>query len=107
MQGIAEEANNQPESATEEVDEKAEQAAPKLAPAIHLLSKATDEVGRPVQRTVDESGNIVEAALDESGELIDEDIVGNVNDLPSEEEYMNEEGETVRTVKEETGPSFI
>jgi hypothetical protein len=52
---------------------------------------------------VDESGDIVEATLDESGELVDEDIVGNVNDLPSEEEYMNEEGQTVRTVKEETG----
>jgi pyruvate/2-oxoglutarate dehydrogenase complex dihydrolipoamide acyltransferase (E2) component len=56
-----------------------------------------------VQRTVDESGDIVETTLDESGELVDEDIVGNVGDLSSEEEYTNEEGNTVRTVKEETG----
>ena len=52
---------------------------------------------------MDESGDIVETTLDESGELVDEDIVSNVNELPSEEEYTNEEGQTVRTVKEETG----
>jgi pyruvate/2-oxoglutarate dehydrogenase complex dihydrolipoamide acyltransferase (E2) component len=34
---------------------------------------------------------------------VDEDIVGNVTELSSEEEYSNEEGQTVRTVKEETG----
>jgi hypothetical protein len=34
---------------------------------------------------------------------MDEDIVGTLNDLPSEEQYTNEEGQTVRTVKEETG----
>jgi pyruvate/2-oxoglutarate dehydrogenase complex dihydrolipoamide acyltransferase (E2) component len=52
---------------------------------------------------VDESGNIVETTLDESGNLVDEDIVGNVTELSSEEEYTSEEGNTVRTVTEETG----
>jgi pyruvate/2-oxoglutarate dehydrogenase complex dihydrolipoamide acyltransferase (E2) component len=45
----------------------------------------------------------VETVLDESGELVDEDIVGNVSELSSEEEYTNEEGQTVRTVREEGG----
>jgi pyruvate/2-oxoglutarate dehydrogenase complex dihydrolipoamide acyltransferase (E2) component len=52
---------------------------------------------------VDESGDIVETTLDESGNLVDEDIVGNVTELSSEEEYSNEEGNTVRTVREEGG----
>jgi pyruvate/2-oxoglutarate dehydrogenase complex dihydrolipoamide acyltransferase (E2) component len=52
---------------------------------------------------VDESGDIVETVLDESGDLVDEDIVGNVRELSSEEEYTNEEGRTIRTVREETG----
>jgi pyruvate/2-oxoglutarate dehydrogenase complex dihydrolipoamide acyltransferase (E2) component len=34
---------------------------------------------------------------------VDEDIVGNVTELSSEEEYSNEEGNTVRTVREEGG----
>jgi pyruvate/2-oxoglutarate dehydrogenase complex dihydrolipoamide acyltransferase (E2) component len=34
---------------------------------------------------------------------VDEDIVGRITDLPAEEEHTNEEGRTVRTVKEETG----
>jgi len=56
-----------------------------------------------VRRTVDESGDIVETTLDESGNLVDEDIVGNVSELSSEEEYTNEQGDTVRTVREEGG----
>jgi hypothetical protein len=35
--------------------------------------------------------------------MVDEDLVGTVNDLPSEEEHTNEEGQTVRTVREESG----
>jgi len=52
---------------------------------------------------VDESGDIIETTLDESGEPVNEEIVGTVNDLPTEEEYTNEEGQTVRTVKEQRG----
>ena len=54
---------------------------------------------------VDESGDIIETTLDESGEPVNEEIVGTVDDLPTEEEYTNEEGQTVRTVKEQRGPS--
>jgi len=76
-----------------------------LVPGMQLLSEDTDEqAGQTVQRTVDESGDIIETTLDdESGEPVDEQIVGTVKDLPTEEEYTNEEGQTVRTVKEQRG----
>ena len=41
--------------------------------------------------------------MDESGNLVDENIVSNVTELSSEEEYTNEEGNTVRTIREEGG----
>jgi pyruvate/2-oxoglutarate dehydrogenase complex dihydrolipoamide acyltransferase (E2) component len=45
----------------------------------------------------------VENTLHESGSLLDETPVGSVTDLPAEEEYQTEEGQTVRTVKDESG----
>jgi hypothetical protein len=56
-----------------------------------------------VQRVVDTSGDIIETTLDESGELLDENPVGSVADLPTEEESTTEEGHTLRTVKDESG----
>ena len=84
---------------------KVGQTARRLVPGMHLLSEDTDEeAGQTVQRTVDESGDIIETTLDEeSGEPVDEQIVGTVKDLPTEEEYTDEEGQTVRTVKEQRG----
>jgi hypothetical protein len=58
-------------------------------PRTQLLSESTNEVGHTVQRSVVESGDIVESALDESGNLVDEDIMGNVTELSSEEVYAN------------------
>jgi len=83
---------------------KVGRTARRLVPGMHLLSEETDEEGgQTVQRTVDESGDIIETTLDESGEPVNEEIVGTVKDLPTEEEYTNEEGQTVRTVKEQRG----
>ena len=84
---------------------KVGRTARRLVPGMHLLSEDTDEeAGQTVQRTVDESGDIIETTLDEeSGEPVDEQIVGTVKDLPAEEEYTDEEGQTVRTVKEQRG----
>jgi hypothetical protein len=45
----------------------------------------------------------VENTLDESGSLLDETPVGSLTGLPAEDEYTNEEGQTVRTVKDESG----
>lgn len=83
---------------------KVARTARRLVPGMHLLSEDTDEeAGQTIQRTVDESGDIIETTLDESGEPVNEEIVGTVNDLPTEEEYTNEEGQMVRTVKEQRG----
>ena len=79
-----------------------EQVAENL-PGSRLLSRTTDESGRTVQRLVDESGDIIVATLDEAGDLLDENPVGSLTDLPTEEEYQDGEGRTIRTVRDESG----
>ncbi len=59
-----------------------------------------------MQRTVGEEGNIIEETVDEEGNPVEEQIVANVRDLPGAEgtEWStNEEGQTTRTVKDESG----
>jgi hypothetical protein len=55
---------------------------------------------------VDDSGNILETTLDENGEVIGEDLVGNVADLPVEEEYIDEQGQVVSRVRDDAGNTF-
>jgi uncharacterized protein YuzE len=59
-----------------------------------------------VQRAVDGFGDIIEITLNENGEIVGEDLVGNVNSLPVEEEYVDEEGRTVSRVRDESGNAF-
>ena len=72
-------------------------------PGGHLLTRSTDEAGQTVQRAVDESGVVFEITLDEAGDLVKQEQVGNLAELPAEEEYQNEEGQMIRTVREELG----
>jgi hypothetical protein len=72
-------------------------------PGSQLLNRTTNEVGQTVQRSVDESGVVVEITLDEACNLVNKKPVGNLAELPAEEEYQNKEGQTIRTVKEESG----
>jgi hypothetical protein len=55
---------------------------------------------------VDDSGNILETTLNENGEVIGEDLVGNVADLPVEEEYIDEQGRVVSRVTDDAGNTF-
>ena len=55
---------------------------------------------------MDQSGDIIEIALNESGEIVGEEIVGNISDLPVEEEYIDEEGRTVSRVRDKSGNAF-
>jgi len=55
---------------------------------------------------VDDSGNILETRLNENGEVIGEDLVGNVADLPVEEEYIDEQGRVVSRVRDDAGNTF-
>jgi hypothetical protein len=59
-----------------------------------------------VERTVDDSGNILETRLNENGEVIGEDLVGNVADLPVEDEYIDEQGRVVSRVRDDAGNTF-
>lgn len=72
-------------------------------PGGHLLTRSTDEAGQTVQRAVDESGVVFEITLDKAGDLVKQEQVGNLAELPAEEEYQNEEGQMIRTVREESG----
>ena len=38
--------------------------------------------------------------------MVGEDLVGNVGDLPAEEEYVDEEGRVVTRVRDESGSAF-
>jgi hypothetical protein len=71
-------------------------------PGGHLLNRTTNEASQTVQRAVDESG-VVEITLDEACNLVNQKPVGSLAELPAEEEYQNQEGQTIRTVKEESG----
>ena len=72
-------------------------------PGGKLMGRTTDGSGRTVQRVAYGSGDIIQATLDTSGELVDESLVGNLADLPPEEESATEEGHTLRTVRDESG----
>ena len=42
----------------------------------------------------------------ESGEIVSESLVGNVSDLPVEEEYIDEQGQIVSKSRDEEGNVF-
>jgi hypothetical protein len=60
-------------------------------------------VDQTIERTVDETGNILETTLNENGEVIGEDLVGNIADLPIQEEYIDDEGRVVSRVQDDSG----
>lgn len=55
---------------------------------------------------MDESGFILETVMNENGEVIGEDLVGNVGDLPVEEEYIDDQGRVVSRVKDDAGNAY-
>ena len=65
-----------------------------------------DESSQIMQNMVDESGDITETTLNENGEIVREELIGNVSDLPVEEEYIDNQGQTVTLVRDETGNTF-
>jgi hypothetical protein len=55
---------------------------------------------------MDESGNILQTTLNERGEVVDEDLLGNINDLLVEDEYIDDQGRVVTRVRDESGNTF-
>jgi len=68
--------------------------------------ESADGGGSTTRRTVDELGDIIDTTFDENGEVVGEDLVGNLGDLPAEEEYVDEEGRVVSRVRDESGSAF-
>lgn len=62
--------------------------------------------GQRVERSVDQGGSIIETTYGEGGEILDEDVVGNVDDLPVEVEYVDEQGRLVSLTRDELGNAF-
>jgi len=52
---------------------------------------------------VDQVGDIIEITLNEDGEIVAEELIGNVDSLPVEEEYVDDEGCVVSRVRDEAG----
>jgi hypothetical protein len=61
---------------------------------------------RATRRSVDEAGFILDTVYDRNGEIVDEELVGNVADLPVETEYVDERGRLVSLAKDELGNTF-
>lgn len=70
-------------------------------------ARAAGETGGPrTVRSVDQTGIIIETTYGEDGDILDEDVVGNVADLPVEAEYVDEQGRLVSLTKDEIGNVF-
>jgi hypothetical protein len=69
-----------------------------------------DETGesgdQTTERTVEEQGYITETTLNENGGVVDEGVVGNVADLPVEEEYIDEQGRIVSRARDDSGNAY-
>jgi len=66
----------------------------------------TGDEGPRTVRSVDQTGIIIETTYGEDGDILDEEVVGNVADLPVEAEYVDEQGRLVSLTKDELGNAF-
>ena len=88
------------------VDEGASETQEAAGQGVQDGDESANGGGHTTRRTVDQLGDIVETIFDENGEVVGEDLVGNVADLPAEEEYTDEEGRAVTRVRDESGSVF-
>lgn len=71
-----------------------------------VTTETTDGSGRTVQRSVDGYGYIVDTTYNAQREVVGEEVVGNVADLPVEEEYLDKEGRLLSLARDELGNVF-
>ena len=88
------------------VDEGASETQEAAGQGVQNGEESANGGGHTTRRTVGQLGDIVETIFDENGEVVGEDLVGNVADLPAEEEYTDEEGRAVTRVRDESGSVF-
>ncbi len=88
---------------SEEEATRADDETGNLAPDATSLGEAADEAGQTIQRSVDEARNLMETTLDGSGAVTDEKVTGNVEDLPVEQEYIDDEGRITTQARDDHG----
>lgn len=74
-----------------------------------IVQQAQETVGSGAQtteRTVDEQGQITETAFDENSGVVDEYAVGNVADLAVEDEYIDDQGQIVSQVRDDSDNAY-
>jgi hypothetical protein len=106
--------NSMDQAAQEQgVEDTASQAAQDSANGAAQQAQEVGEDGgtgesgaQTTQRTVDEQGYITETAFDENGGVVDEGVVGNVAELPVEEEYIDEQSRIVSQVRDDAGNAY-
>lgn len=92
--------------AVEDVRERGEESELSRRLGERRAARISDAAGGTTRRSVDASGWIFETTHDESGQIVDEDVVGNVADLPVMDEYVDEQGRLVSVARDEFGNTF-
>jgi hypothetical protein len=92
--------------AVEDVRERGEESELSRRLGERRAARLSNAAGGTTRRSVDASGWIFETTHDESGQIVDEDVVGNVADLPVMDEYVDEQGRLVSVAKDELGNTF-
>jgi hypothetical protein len=92
--------------AVEDVRERGEESELSRRLGERRAARPSDAGSGATRRSVDASGWIFETTHDESGQVVDEDVVGNVADLPVMDEYVDEQGRLVSVAKDELGNTF-
>jgi len=92
--------------AVEDVRERGEESELSRRLGERRAARISDAAGGTTRRSVDASGWIFETTHDENGQIVDEDVVGNVADLPVMDEHVDEQGRLVSVAKDELGNTF-
>ena len=92
--------------AVEDVRERGEESELSRRLGERRAARISDAAAGTTRRSVDASGWIFETTRDDNGQIVDEDVVGNVADLPVTDEYVDEQGRLVSLAKDELGNTF-
>jgi hypothetical protein len=92
--------------AVEDVRDRGEESELSRRLGERRAARISGAAGGTTRRSVDASGWIFETTHDENGQIVDEDVVGNVADLPVMDEYVDEKGRLVSVARDELGNTF-
>lgn len=84
----------------------ADQSKEAVNGAHSMPTESTGGAGHTVERSVYGPGYILETTYSEQREVVTEKMIGNVADLPVEEEYLDKDGRLLSLAKDELGNTF-